>query len=245
MAIRLSSELCLDRHSEYWRRLDKEAGIMTDKGLEAEVQVIFQRELENYGNEGFLQPATSIKEIAQCQEFLGRDFSPSYRHFLCLHNGWIGFQGGYRLLGTRDYHSSEVKDEVSLHLKSFLEACNAPTQGLPNEIFFMENLYRLVDSQLCVATEIRPLKKFMDDFRENSNWLCLPKHTIIAVDYDSSRLLLLDNGTTLPNGEREVVEYFSSGGFQKQRWINFYELINFLSSSEDGNQQMLNTGSKI
>jgi predicted DNA-binding WGR domain protein len=47
-----------------------------------------------------LYPRASEREIAAHEKQLGRKLPPSYRHFLRMHNGWLGYWGDSALLGV-------------------------------------------------------------------------------------------------------------------------------------------------
>ncbi len=149
-------------------------------------------------------PATT-KKIAECEQLLGRAFSPSYRGFLLKHNGWEKCQLLYDIFGVVDHQSLELRKRLGGLMRGFLQGCEAPIQGVSDEEFLPENLYRLADSHTPVVSHLQPLKAFLDAFEEADDWICLPKHTIIGADFANGELILLDRNIEQGKDEANIL----------------------------------------
>jgi hypothetical protein len=59
------------------------------------------------------KPSTPA-QIAKLEKGLGHLLPPSYKAFLQLYNGWEGFEGDGKLLGTDDHKATWVKERIGL-----------------------------------------------------------------------------------------------------------------------------------
>ena len=127
---------------------------MSDAELEEIIQTIYRYEREPYledpnfytvAGEYELRPPATERQIAECEQFIGRSFSPSYRHFLRLHDGWKGFYSsagiGY-LYGTHHLrYDAEAREQFSISTWADLQA-SRPTDPLDYRSIRMTFTYR-------------------------------------------------------------------------------------------------------
>ena len=199
---------------------------MNDFDLEQLVEAAFNLELEYEGLEGVLRPPATPAQIEECEKLLGRRFSPSYRHFLTLHNGWEDFPGAMLLLGTEDYTSQAVRNEVAFRFKCQLEVLEAPVESVPEHILWPENIYHLYYLSRPELADWIKLSHFIHEFDEEKWGLLWSKHMVIAVDFDAPRMMFFDQNTLDDDGEMEVVSLWNDGS--EFRCKNFYTFLEHL-----------------
>jgi hypothetical protein len=225
---------------------------MTDKELEEALQRIYQGELEEAREldreaqqeegtkrlpvlenaflvETELRPPATVEDIDECELFIGRKFSPSYRHFLRLHDGWKGFYRahgiGY-LNGTYHYRfDKNARRNFAITVWAELQATAPSHAAVPNytdALYFPENFYRFLDSKDPASKALKATREFMLSLQKDSIPLIALKHTLLGSEAHSR--LFLDIDTLKADGEMEVFEDDPTG-FGELRWSNFYEFI--------------------
>ena len=162
--------------------------------------------------------ASSSGEVEALEGFLGRSLSPSYRHFLRLHDGWPECQRTYNLLGSVDYLDAEFRSSFATTIRIALDCEDLDVRAVNESFFYPENWYRFVDSKTVSRSENFPsvlydVKDYLDKYQEeDSDLLLMPRHTLIGMSVDYVKFILLDSGTLRDDGEMDVVEYRLSSG---------------------------------
>ncbi len=188
-------------------------------------------------------PPATTEAIERCEQFLGRKFSPSYRHFLGLHDGWPHFQKNDNLLGTQDYTSPAFQTKFSQLIRDNLNTvADFDLSELDETLFYPQNWYRFVDSKARNLGKNLPailydVKKIIDAYREDHKCfgdILMCKHTMIGLSENNSNCVVLDTGTLRRNGEMKVVNYrfgasdWLEGEFSANAWLmvnDFYEWL--------------------
>jgi hypothetical protein len=185
---------------------------VTDAEFEGMINFLRRTFEKEYACPQRLRRGASPTQIESCERAIERPFSASYKHFLRLHDGWENYDGQWLLLGTVDFSSEEIRAALKTRVDDFIRGISA------SEVSSGE-LEQEIDPADAEAVE-----RWISEFEENEDWLCLPKHTIIGFTPDSDGMLLLDVNTRSPGGEMNVVKYYFNSGVQ-DREANFYEFI--------------------
>jgi hypothetical protein len=121
-----------------------------------------------------LYPPAAIEEIQQEEAKLGHAYSPLYREFLRLHNGWFRFWPDWSLVGVRREDTSRAYSYIDKALEEL---------------------------ELVVTPEdIRVLPQLEKD---DPDRILITNHTIIGTDFNGS-FLVLDRNRVATDGEPEV-----------------------------------------
>lgn len=214
---------------------------MTDEEMEELLQKAAQEEIEMledlYADPIELRPPASPEQIAQCEAFLGRAFPPSYRHFLSLHNGFKTKHEWY-FMGTEDYKTATAQRQIALINRIGFDVEDVDVSELPDDVFYPQNLYPLLDGKVLIPEHLRYLKEFADHFDEARDithdphtsfctpqtWLFLPKHTLISFQEDNDCYRFFDTGTRFKDGEMNLLDYCCDGGIQGC-YADFYDYL--------------------
>ncbi|RYG75092.1 SMI1/KNR4 family protein [bacterium] len=168
----------------------------------------------------------SQQQILECEAALGRQFSPSYRHFLSVYNGLrLGCERV--LMGTEDYNSEPGLTNTAIINQIYFEIfTDLPfsldvqwVRSLPIEVFAPRQLYRLLDGLTPSPAELQPLKDFydqMEGMREDNPWVepFFPRHITVSFEVGNDYYAFLDVGSRRSDGEMNFCPYYCDGGMQ-------------------------------
>lgn len=211
---------------------------MNDSELEAALTALVEAEAEVLSAYGYddpqeledafdVRPPATPEQIAQCESFLNRPFSPSYRHFLSLCNG-LKIADEWFFLGTEDYRTEAAQEAIALIHRVVFDADDIDTSDLPDEVFYPQNFYPLIDGKVPTPPHLQHLKEYADRLDEERvierpkgrfpvgtchNPL-LPRHTLISFDEGNDCYRFLDMGYQQKDGELAVFDWCGDGGIQ-------------------------------
>lgn len=131
-------------------------------------------------------------------------FPPSYREFLKLHNGWIGFLGDYSLIGVSGFE--EILNAIDLIKAEFARCWDANGHSTdPKYIRDYEARGAKAGATLADAH------------------IYLPTKTIFGIGY-LNHFLFFDERTRTPDGEMEVIHTTPDWGIGN-RYVNFEQML--------------------
>jgi hypothetical protein len=151
-----------------------------------------------------LLPGATEAAISKFEKDRKVKFPPSYREFLKLHNGWIGFLGDYSLIGVSDF-------EEALNAIDFIKAefarCWAGNR-------------HSTDPKYIADYEASGAK--MSETLADAH-IYLPTKTIFGVGY-MNHSLVFDDRTRTPDGEMEVLHVTPDWEIGN-RYANFEQML--------------------
>jgi len=146
-------------------------------------------------------PATPARIRAAEQKRHTR-FPPSYRQFLKLHNGWIGFWPDWSLLGV----GGKITDEMRRDVRESLELAKSAVEN---------------DAEMDDRDPREAWRELEQQERRRRNVVHPLKHPVLGTNFNGG--LLLFDRNRIWNREPEVVA-IQNGQFQ-ERWKNFESLL--------------------
>jgi hypothetical protein len=118
-----------------------------DEALRTYDRLAFDEETEHE-----LGKPCSPKQIATLEKRLGKPLPPSYKAFLELHNGWIGFAADAKLLAVEDHRKEWVKERL-LDMEELYEDEENPFEKGAIPVLLGE------DSPECLYVDPRKVRK--------------------------------------------------------------------------------------
>src|SRR5947209_2391129 len=91
-------------------------------------------DLEDWGSDMKLGPATSAEEIRAAEKRLKFDFPPSYRAFLELHNGWFEFWPDWSLLGISGRRTDKMLKDANRSMEMYREVLHRDGEQKAEEL---------------------------------------------------------------------------------------------------------------
>ncbi len=143
-----------------------------------------------------LFPGAPAPEIVALSKQLMAPLPPSYREFLTITNGCLGFWARYTLLGTADDTRDPIKTAID-DAQGFLTQYAAGPDGT------------------VTPESIREYEKEVDGKQR----LYVPCHLVFGAN-QAGEFFIFDERTNPPDGEYEVMHYTYSAGVYK-RFENF------------------------
>ena len=122
----------------------------------------------------FLYPPVNSKTIALSEKQSGFRYPKSYRSFLALHNGWLGFWPDWTLVGIPRPDNEAMYKDIAMNL---------------------DLLPKVVDS--------KTLQELPEREKTDPNRMLLTNHAILATDFNGS-FLIFDRNRIGQDGEPEV-----------------------------------------
>ncbi len=151
-----------------------------------------------------LLPGATAGAVSKFEKDRKVSFSPSYREFLKLHNGWIGFLGDYSLVGVSEFE--EALNAIDLINADFARCWAANRHSTdPKYIADYEAGGAKIGATLADAH------------------IYLPTKTIFGVGY-MNHFLFFDDRTRTPDGEMEVIHLTPDWGIGN-RYDNFEQML--------------------
>jgi len=134
-----------------------------------------------------LLPGTTESAISKFEKDRNVQFPPSYREFLKLYNGWIGFLGMYTLIGVSGPDFQEALNAIDL-IKAEFARCWAANRHSTDPKY-------IADYEASGPSTGATLAEAQ---------IYLPTKTIFGVGY-GGHFLFFDERTRTPTGEMEVI----------------------------------------
>ncbi len=146
-------------------------------------------------------PATQV-QIASAERRAKMKFPRSYRTYLAMHNGWLGFWPDWSLLGVSGRITDEMRRDVSQSLQLAKHAIDNDAEIDDRE-----------PSEAWAALERAE--------RRTPNVIHPLRHLVLGTDFNGG--LLLFDRNRLRSGEPQVVAIHN--GHLEQRWRSFEHLL--------------------
>jgi SMI1 / KNR4 family (SUKH-1)/WD domain, G-beta repeat len=146
-------------------------------------------------------PATQA-QIASAERRAKMKFPRSYRTYLAMHNGWLGFWPDWSLLGVSGRITDEMRRDVNQSLQLAKHAIDNDAE-----------MNDLEPSKAWAALE--------RDERRSPNVIHPLRHPVLGTDFNGG--LLLFDRNRLRGGEPQVVAIHN--GLLEQRWSSFEQLL--------------------
>lgn len=121
-----------------------------------------------------LYPPVESKAISLAEKKAGFEYAPSYRLFLQVHNGWLGFWPDWSLVGIPRKQNAEMHDDVK------------------NTI-----------SLLPATTDKARREALVDEEKNDPREILVTNHPVLGTDFNGS-LLVFDRNRVNKDGEPEV-----------------------------------------
>lgn len=121
-----------------------------------------------------LNPPADQHTIDEAEAKFGHRYSPNYRAFLTMHNGWLGFWPDWSLVGVRREDTEDMYADIDENLKRL------------TRVVTREDLERLPQLE-----------------KENPDRILITNHPIIGTDFNGN-FLVLDQNRVDSEGEPEV-----------------------------------------
>jgi hypothetical protein len=137
-------------------------------------QIVKRGDDPDDGNKYRLYDPATVEQIKRAESERGRPYSPLFREFLALHNGWFRFWPSWSLVGTRGDDNSRAYAHIDEAL-----------------------------SELRLVVTPEDIKALPQLEKENPARVMITNHPIIGTDFNGN-FLLLDQNRLGDDGEPEV-----------------------------------------
>jgi hypothetical protein len=151
-----------------------------------------------------LLPGATEAAISKFEKDRKVCFPPSYREFLKLHNGWIGFLGDYSLIGVSDFEETLIAIDL---IKAEFARCWAGNRHSTDPKYIADYETSRAKGGATLADA----------------HIYLPTKTIFGVGY-MNHFLLLDDRMRTPDGDMEVLHVTPDWEIGN-RYINFEQML--------------------
>lgn len=148
--------------------------ILTLRGLREELITLKGRDITDEKRYR-LYPPVDAKEVTRFEQQSRITFPPSYRAFLELHNGWLGFWPDWSLVGVPREDNTNMYKDIEQTLKIIPDELNEEEQ-----------------SKLSIEEKTDPAR------------ILATNHAIFSTDFNGS-LMVFDRNRVDSNGEMEAV----------------------------------------
>jgi hypothetical protein len=153
-----------------------------------------------------LLPGTTESAIARFERDRNVHFPPSYREFLKLYNGWIGFLGSFSLIGVLSQDFEEALNAIDL-VKAEFARCWAANRHSTDPTYIRDYEAGGANTGATLAEA----------------HIYLPTKAIFGVGY-AGHFLFFDERTRTSAGEMEVV-HLSPDWELQARYDNFEQML--------------------